>query len=80
MSLVPNTQRLLKRSWQMANTEPPLAIFVLAGQSNMAGRGGVQRMPDGTKVWDGHTPRVPVRKSSPYLLIISPVTRYVAYC
>ena len=24
-------------------------VFLLAGQSNMAGRGGVHRMPDGTK-------------------------------
>ena len=61
----------------MANTEPPLAIFVLAGQSNMAGRGGVQRMPDGSKVWDGHTPQMPVRKSSPFLLIMFNCSRYL---
>ena len=29
-------------------------MFLLAGQSNMAGRGGVVRMPDGSKVFD-HT-------------------------
>lgn len=33
-------------------------VYILAGQSNMAGRGGVFRDPDtpGVKVWDGVAP------------------------
>lgn len=40
----------------MDDRPPPLHVFVLAGQSNMAGRGGVQRMSDGCKAWDGLQP------------------------
>ena len=31
-------------------------VFILAGQSNMAGRGGVERGPDGKKAWNGQLP------------------------
>ncbi|CAK0787598.1 hypothetical protein CVIRNUC_010820 [Coccomyxa viridis] len=34
----------------------PYRVFVLAGQSNMAGRGGVQNLSDGSKEWDGVMP------------------------
>ena len=40
----------------MADKQVPMRVFVLAGQSNMAGRGGVQRMSNGSKAWDGIMP------------------------
>ncbi|KAI4298501.1 hypothetical protein L6164_032052 [Bauhinia variegata] len=33
-----------------------IQIFILSGQSNMAGRGGVVRHPDNSKQWDGVVP------------------------
>ncbi|KAK9804927.1 hypothetical protein WJX72_012488 [[Myrmecia] bisecta] len=39
-----------------------MEVFILSGQSNMAGRGGVYTGPNGTKMWDGVVPeqcRVP---------------------
>lgn len=31
-------------------------VYILGGQSNMSGRGGVERFPDGTKVFDEEGP------------------------
>lgn len=31
-------------------------VFILGGQSNMAGRGGVHRLDNGEKAWDGLGP------------------------
>jgi hypothetical protein len=36
--------------------EAPLYIAILAGQSNMSGRGGVHTSANGTRQWDGVTP------------------------
>eukprot|EP00884_Botryococcus_braunii_P019973 jgi/Botrbrau1/665/Bobra.0161s0049.2 len=40
----------------MAHFPAGIDIFILAGQSNMAGRGGICRHSDGNKVWDGFLP------------------------
>ena len=36
--------------------EAPLYIAILAGQSNMSGRGGVHTSANGTRQWDGVVP------------------------
>ena len=40
----------------MTQYRSPMHVFVLAGQSNMAGRGGVHGLPDGGKAWDQEQP------------------------
>ncbi len=46
----------VKRVPPVTEDRRPQSVFVLAGQSNMAGRGGVHKGPDGGKVWDGKQP------------------------
>ena len=48
----------------------PQSVFVLAGQSNMAGRGGVHNAPDGGKVWDGIQPDLKSPGMSPGFSVI----------
>ncbi|XP_023002178.1 probable carbohydrate esterase At4g34215 [Cucurbita maxima] len=48
----------------------PKNIFILAGQSNMAGRGGVEKDHMGQLVWDGYIP--PEAYSDPTILRFSP--------
>ncbi len=49
----------------MTEDRRPQSVFVLAGQSNMAGRGGVHKAPDGGKVWDGKQPDLKSPGTSP---------------
>lgn len=39
-----------------ADVNKNVDIFILGGQSNMAGRGGLHYYPNGTKVFDGEGP------------------------
>jgi len=47
---------LLALTIEPVSASPKISIFILAGQSNMAGRGGVRFDQKGKKVWDENTP------------------------
>ncbi|XP_023536887.1 probable carbohydrate esterase At4g34215 [Cucurbita pepo subsp. pepo] len=54
----------------LSGATSPTNIFILAGQSNMAGRGGVEKIQNGKLVWDG---KVPLEcQSDPSILRLNP--------
>ncbi|KAK1555418.1 hypothetical protein Q3G72_026130 [Acer saccharum] len=67
---------LVSHAWSVKPQQPPQNIFILAGQSNMAGRGGVtNNTQTNTLVWDGIIP--PQCQSNPSILRLSAKLKWV---
>ncbi|KAK4860394.1 hypothetical protein QYF36_022869 [Acer negundo] len=67
---------LLSHAWSIKPHQPLKNIFILAGQSNMAGRGGVtNNTQTNTMVWDSIVP--PQCQPDPYILQLSAKLKWV---
>lgn len=66
----------------MTEYQSPWHVFVLAGQSNMAGRGGVHGLPGDGKAWDQEQPclRSPGRSPNVIMDWHSPMTIILPQC